>query len=71
MTVTTRKQTSSSTSGPIATRGKGPDGSPPLAASHGAAACRAEPEVDDALWDDLARVIAAARVRRRRGGEAS
>jgi len=71
MTVATRSRTSSSTSGPVVRCGKGPDASLTLAASHRAAATRAEPEVDDALWDDLARVIAAARIRRRRGGQGS
>jgi len=71
MTVTTRNRTSSSTSGPVVRRGEGPDDSLSLSSWRGAAAKKAEPEVDDALWDDLARVIAAARVRRRRGGEGS
>jgi hypothetical protein len=68
---TMRSRTASSTSGPVVRRGKGPDASLPLATSRRAAAITAEPDTDDALWDDLARVIAAARQRRRSGGEAS
>jgi len=71
MTVATRNRSSSSTSGPVVRGGKGPDGSLPLAAQHRPGATTVEPVVDDALWDDLARVIAATRIRRRRGGEGS
>lgn len=53
----------SAASGPAGRRGKGPDASRPRVAPRRAVGLEADPTLD-ALWTDLARVIAAACSRR-------